>query len=184
MKKIEKENPELRNDPRYQNHESRPDLAGEHPQGDAYQFVVFIIFIGAIILDIFLLGNPQKNNRLISIWVRLPFILLFLGLGGWLALRGIHEVFSEYREKPVILTSGLFAQVRHPVYLGAILVYIAVLLLALSPLAVVIFFGVLVLYQWLAKYEEKLMLGIFGKAYRDYQQRVPMWFPIKFGKLK
>ena len=184
MKNNKKDILELRNDPRYQNHESRPDLAGEHPRGDTYQLVAFIIFIGAIILDAFLLGNPQKNNRLISIWVRLPFALILLGLGGWLALRGIHEVFSDYRQKPVILTSGLFTYMRHPIYLGAMLVYVAVLLLALSPLAFLVFFFVMVLYQWLAKYEEKLMLGIFGKAYRDYQQHVPMWLPISFGNFK
>jgi protein-S-isoprenylcysteine O-methyltransferase Ste14 len=49
-------------------------------------------------------------------------------------------------------------------------------------LAFVVFLGVLPLYQWLARYEEKLMLGIFKEDYRDYQQRVPMWLPIRLGK--
>jgi protein-S-isoprenylcysteine O-methyltransferase Ste14 len=39
---------------------------------------------------------------------------------------------------------------------------------------------VLVLYQWLAVYEEKRMLALFGKAYQNYQQQVPMWLPVKF----
>ncbi|NPV40047.1 MAG: isoprenylcysteine carboxylmethyltransferase family protein [Anaerolineae bacterium] len=175
-----KVNQDLRNDPRYQNHESRPDLAGEHPKGDTWQFIAAIIFVAAIIIDYSLLKNPQKNSGLISIWVRFPLALLFLISSGWLSFRGIHEVFSEYREEPVILTEGLFRYMRHPIYLGAIFFYLAVLILTLSPLALIVWIGVLVLYQWLAVYEEKRMLALFGKAYQNYQQQVPMWLPIKF----
>lgn len=53
-------NNHLKEDPRYQNHESRPDLAGEHPVGDTYQMIALLIFIAVVILDFFLLGNPQK----------------------------------------------------------------------------------------------------------------------------
>jgi protein-S-isoprenylcysteine O-methyltransferase Ste14 len=133
-------------------------------------------------LDYFLLGNPQHFNRLISFWARLPFAIALFGLGAWLALHGIQVVFGEYREEPVMITNDLFAYMRHPVYLGAILLYVAVLLLVLSPLAGLVLLAVLGLYQWLAKYEEDRMIGIFGDRYREYQKRVPMWLPVKFNK--
>jgi len=34
----------LRNDSRYHNHETRPDLAGEHLKGDTYQLIAFFYF--------------------------------------------------------------------------------------------------------------------------------------------
>ncbi|BBB48979.1 methyltransferase family protein [Pelolinea submarina] len=173
---------DLKNDPRYQNHESRPDLAGEHPVGDTWQGIGMLVFIAAAVLDYFLLGNPQRFNQQISFWARLPFSLALFGLGVWLALRGIQVVFGEYREEPVMITEDLFAYMRHPVYLGSILLYLAVLLLVLSPLAGLVWLGILGLYHWLAKYEEGRMLGIFGERYRAYQQHVPMWLPIKFNK--
>jgi len=174
--------PDLRNDPRYQNHERRPDLAGEHPLGDTLQAIGMFLFIGAIVLDLFLPGNPQKNQALLAIWVRLPVSIMLVALGGWMALRGIKYVFGEYRPEPVMLTGWLFAFMRHPIYLGAILIYLGVLLVALSPWAGLVFLAVLALYQWLAWHEEKMMMDIFGEAYRAYQRRVPMWLPIKIVK--
>jgi len=44
----------------------------------------------------------------------------------------------------------------------------------------IVFLFVMLAYQWLAKHEEKLMLGIFGDTYRDYIRRVPMWVPRLF----
>lgn len=173
---------DLRNDPRYQDHERRPDLAGEHPVGDTYQLIAMLVFIAACILDYFLLGFPQQFNRMLSIWIRLPFSMALLVLGAWLGLRGIQVVFGEYREEPVMLTGWMFAYMRHPIYLGTILIYIAVLLLVMSPLAGLIWLGVLGLYHWLAKHEEKLMGNLFGDEYRAYQRRVPMWLPIKLKK--
>ncbi len=177
-------NPHLKNDPRYQNHERRPDLAGEHPLGDTWQLIAMLVFAVANATDYFLLGFSQKFNGMVSLWARLPFGLVLLTLGGWLAFYGIHVVFSDYREEPVMLTEGLFALMRHPVYLGAMLIYLAILLLTLSPLGGLVFLGVVGLYQWLARHEESLMLGIFGEAYREYQQRVPMWLPTPGALLK
>ena len=173
---------DLRDDPRYQNHERRPDLAGEHPVGDTYQLIGMLAFITACALDYFLLDWARHLSALVPLWVRLPLSLAFLALGGWLSLRGIQVVFGEYREKPVMLTEWMFAYMRHPIYLGAILIYVAVLLFIWSPLGLLVWLGVLGLYQWLAKHEENLMIGIFGDEYRAYQQRVPMWLPLKFRK--
>jgi protein-S-isoprenylcysteine O-methyltransferase Ste14 len=175
-------NKQLQDDPRYQNHERRPDLAGEHPAGDTWQLIALFVFIAAGLLDYFLLGFPQQFNSMVSLWARLPVSIALFALGGWLSLHGIQVVFGEYREEPVMITEGIFTWMRHPIYLGAILIYLAVLLVVLSPLAAVVWLGVIGLYQWLAKHEEKLMLGIFGDAYRKYQQRVPMWLPFPSGK--
>ena len=175
-------NDQLRDDPRYQNHESRPDLAGEHPVGDTYQLIAMLVFVAAILLDYFLLGFPQKFGSMVSLWARLPFSLALFALGGWLALHGIQVVFGEYREEPIMITYDMFGWMRHPIYLGAILIYVAVLLLVPSLIGFIVWLGVLGLYQWLARHEENLMLVIFGDQYREYQQRVPMWLPLKFGK--
>ena len=175
-------NNNLRDDPRYQNHESRPDLAGEHPVGDTYQLIAMLVFIAALILDYILLGFPQRVYQVISLWVRLPVSLTLFAIGGWLALHGIQVVFGEFREKPVMITEGMFGWMRHPIYLGAILIYIAFLTLVPSLLGFIVWLGVLGLYQWLAWHEEKLMLALFGEQYRAYQQRVPMWLPLKLGK--
>lgn len=176
-------NKELKNDPRYKNHESRPDLAGEHPMGDTYQMIGMAAFIAAILVDYLVLDFSGDIRSLVSFWIRLPAGLALMGFGGWLALYGIHIVFSEYTEEPRMITNRLFSAVRHPVYLGAILVYAGLLVLSLSLLGLVVFIGIFLLYDWLAGDEEARMLKIFGKDYQSYLEKVHRWLP-KLGRLK
>ena len=164
----------------YKDHENRPDLAGEHPFGDTLQLIMLIIFIAAIAVDYFFFQTYQLFGGKIPFMMRLPIGLVLIAFGGWLALYGIQIVFRDLRPEPIMITEGMFSNVRHPIYLGAMLVYLGVLCLTLSILAAVVFLFVILVYQWLAKHEEKLMLDIFGDTYRDYIRRVPMWVPRLF----
>ena len=168
------------NEELYKDHENRPDLAGEHPFGDTLQLIMLIIFTAAIAADYFFFQTYQLFQGKIPFMVRLPIGLVLIAFGGWLALYGIQIVFRDLRPEPIMITEGMFSKVRHPIYLGAMLVYLGVLCLTLSFLGAVVFLFVMLVYQWLAKHEEKLMLGIFGDTYRDYIRRVPMWVPRLF----
>ena len=167
----------LKNDSRYRNHESRPDLAGEHPQGDRLQILVFILFVIAVLADHFYLGWSSTLRNLVPFGVRLPVSLVFILLGGFLSLMGIYSVFSEYTEKPRLYTSGFFSWVRHPIYLGVLLVYSGLLIFILSPLAILIFIAAILLYDWLASDEEERMLKLFGARYEEYMRQTPRWLP-------
>lgn len=170
-------NQDLKNDPRYQNHESRPDLAGEHPKGDFYQFIAMVVFILAIISDyVFIKLGPQINNN-VNFWVRFILGVLVAAFGGWLALYGVHLVFSEYTEEPRMITHHMFSKVRHPVYLGALIIYVGILIFTLSPIGLLAFLGVFILYDWLARDEENRMKEVFGDHYEEYKQKTGRWVP-------
>lgn len=164
----------------YKDHMNRPDLAGEHPVGDTLQLIALILFTIAIAIDYFFFHSYRIFGGMIPLIVRLPVGIFLIAFGGWLALRGIQIVFSDLRPDPIMLTEGMFSRVRHPIYLGAMLVYIGVLSLTLSLFGAAVFILVAILYQWLAKHEEELMLDIFGKEYREYIRQVPMWLPKVF----
>jgi len=168
----------LKDDIRYKNHETRPDLAGEHLRGDTYQLAAFFLFAAAHIVDYLVFGFPQRFWGLAFFGVRVSGGIFLLLLGLWLSLYGIHIIFGEYSETPIFRKEGMFSAVRHPIYLGAILVYLAVLLVTLSVLGWIVWVGTIGLYHWLAKHEEGLMIKVFGDDYRDYQKQVPMWLPI------
>jgi len=165
------------NEELYKDHMNRPDLAGEHPLGDTLQLIILIIFIMAIVVDYIIFQTFQLFSSKIPFIARLPVGIFLIVFGGWLAVRGIQIVFRDLRPDPVMLTGGIFSKVRHPVYLGAMLVYVGVLCLTLSLPGAVVFMFVMLLYHWLAKHEEQLMLDIFGDEYREYIKRVPMWIP-------
>jgi len=168
------------NEELYKDHENRPDLAGEHPFGDTLQLIMLIIFTAAIAADYLFFRTYHLIGGKIPFIVRIPAGFGLIAFGGWLALRGIQIVFRDYRPEPIMISEGMFSKVRHPIYVGAMLVYLGVLCLTLSFLGTIVFLFVMLVYQWLAKHEEKLMLGIFGDTYREYCQRVPMWVPKVF----
>ena len=141
---------------------------------------MLIIFTAAIAADYLFFQTYHLFKNRIPFLVRLPIGLGLIAFGGWLALYGIQIVFRDLRPEPIMITEGMFSKVRHPIYLGVMLVYLCVLCLTLSLIGVIVFLFVMLVYQWLAKYEEKSMLGIFGDTYRDYVQRVPMWVPRLF----
>ncbi len=91
----------------FDNHETRPDLAGEHLKGDFYQLLAMVAFLLVTLVDYFLLRVPQSFQSFISIWLRIPMAVMIVSVGGWLALYGISMVFGEYRREPVFITEGI-----------------------------------------------------------------------------
>ncbi len=74
-------------------------------------------------------------------------------------------------------TRGILGWCRHPWYAGALLLIWARELDG----ATLVVNTVLSLYLVVgAHLEERKLLAEFGEAYRDYQQRVPMFFPLPF----
>ena len=84
------------------------------------------------------------------------------------------EAWNEQR----LVNRGLYSLVRHPIYVGTIALGIGLGLglwswaLLLADLAVA-----LPLFRLLAGQEERLLVERFGRAYREYQARVPMLSP-------
>ena len=102
---------------------------------------------------------------------------IILVIAGALAWVGMKIVFGENREKPAVIRKGVFNLVRHPIYLGAILLYLGLIILTLSLAATVVWIITILFYHFISRYEEKLLLEKFGKDYEEYMREVPMWIP-------
>lgn len=90
---------------------------------------------------------------------------------GW---RIIHQV----RNTGELATDGVYARVRHPQYTGLFLIVFGEGIVHWPTIVSVLAFPVIVVaYTVLARKEERQMLEEFGDAYREYQQRVPMFIP-------
>jgi protein-S-isoprenylcysteine O-methyltransferase Ste14 len=86
-------------------------------------------------------------------------------------------VFGEERKTPGVIRKGMFGRVRHPIYLGAILLYLGLLILRFSLAATLIWVVIIAFYHFIARHEEKLLLKKFGQEYANYMREVPMWIP-------
>jgi len=156
---------------------NRGDLVGEHPLGDAGQIVLLIIFLAIWTADSFILKCSTFISAYFSFYFRIPLAIITLFISGYLAGSGLRMVFGEIREEPIVIREGVFSMVRHPIYLSAILLYLALLFLSPSIFATVVWFLIIVFYIYISKYEEKMLIEKFGNTYMDYIREVPMLIP-------
>jgi protein-S-isoprenylcysteine O-methyltransferase Ste14 len=108
-----------------------------------------------------------------------PFHLasyVFIVGGFWLIAAAWRVLLAAMRDGTVA-TAGPYARVRHPQYLGFILVMVG-FLLQWPTLATAVMFPVLVLvYARLARREEREVREQFGEAYNTYAARTPPFIP-------
>lgn len=108
-----------------------------------------------------------------------PFHFLsfvFMGAGFWL-LAASWKVLYEAQVAHRLAVSGPYARLRHPQYIGFVLIMLG-FLVQWPTLVTLAMFPILVfMYGRLAKREEREMLIQFGDEYRRYTEMVPGFFP-------
>lgn len=159
------------------NHGDRKDLAGEHKKGDAGQLILSIIFFTVWLADSFFLEFTTFLNDIVPGAVRLSGGMIVMILAGYLSMTGMRIVFGEVRDKPQVIRKGVFGIIRHPVYLGEVLIYLGLLLFSISLAAAFIWIIIILFLYYISRYEEKILLEFFGEEYRRYMKKVPMWIP-------
>jgi len=86
-------------------------------------------------------------------------------------------LFKEKHDPPTIIDTGILAHIRHPLYLGTLLIYLGFILGTFSIISFLIFLFIIFLYNKMATYEEQDLERIFGEEYIEYKSRVPKWIP-------
>ena len=126
---------------------------------------------GGIRSYLILLGLVLGRASPATILAGTPLLLLGIALHLW-AKGCLHQ-------NKEVTTSGPYRYVRHPFYLGNLLLDAALVLMSGS-----IILGCVFPFWWAAVYipvmrrEEATMAGLFGPQYRTYAARVPLLFPI------
>ena len=93
-----------------------------------------------------------------------------------LALRGLNTAFSVLPEARVLVTTGPYALVRHPLYVCEEIAIIGIAIKALSTATVIIVCLHLAIQFARIRYEENILRAAFPE-YPAYEQRVPRFFP-------
>jgi protein-S-isoprenylcysteine O-methyltransferase Ste14 len=149
---------------------------GEHPLGDAGQVILFGLFLVIWILDSFILHYSTflANN--------FPLIIRIIILGAAFApafylFKSGHVVVSGDKRPTDVVSIGAFRYVRHPLYLGSILIYLGMTVSTASLFCLILLVVIVVFYNYIAGYEEKLLEVKFGEAYVAYQKNTGKWVP-------
>lgn len=108
-----------------------------------------------------------------------PFHLasfVLIGGGFWIISAG-WKLLHAAQQKHKLATGGIYARMRHPQYVGFILVMFGFLLQWPTLLTLAMFPVLVVMYVRLARHEEQDALREYGDEYRRYMARVPGFFP-------
>ncbi len=107
----------------------------------------------------------------------LHIISYILIIGGIVLISHAWKVLYEAAKKQVLATSGLYAYLRHPQYLGFILIIIG-FLLQWPTIITLLMAPILILrYLLLARREDQEMKKLYKDSFKFYQQNTPGFFP-------
>ena len=115
--------------------------------------------------------------------VALVVMLIGLGLRVWAAvtLGGYYTRTLTTTKDHRVVTTGPYSRVRHPAYLGVILLWLGFGVLS-SSLAVAFLFPVMfiVVYLYRISVEETMLVEVLGDAYVQYQRRTRKLVPFVY----
>ncbi len=107
-----------------------------------------------------------------------PHILSYLLIGGGFILLAAawHVLYTAQRDHQLAV-SGPYAWVRHPQYVGFVLIMLGFLFQWPTLLTLIMFPILVVMYIRLARHEERDSIAEFGPAYVAYAAMTPAFFP-------
>ena len=113
-------------------------------------------------------------------WIIL-IISMFLAFTGFLHLITRGKPQGRFENTSLLITSGMFRYMRHPLYCSLLLLGIGIWLKNPGNY-ISIFLGILnaVAIYFTAREEEKEMLKKFGNPYKDYMKNSRMFIPFIF----
>jgi protein-S-isoprenylcysteine O-methyltransferase Ste14 len=103
-----------------------------------------------------------------------PVSKIIIGIGILLVIFGWKQIHDG---KGHLVTTGLYAYVRHPQYVGFLLITLGMNVMWLTIITLAMWPILVVVYYKLAKTEEKDAEAEFGEEFREYKRKVPGWIP-------
>ena len=108
------------------------------------------------------------------------YILIFFG---FVLLSKAWKVLYKAQQDHALATTGLYAHIRHPQYIGFILIMLGFFLQWPTLLTLIMLPILIWMYTRLAKSEERDAQKEFGEAWNAYASRTPAFIPVFKSKI-
>ena len=111
----------------------------------------------------------------------LSWLLLLLSIypvtAGFILLKKVGKPDSNFENTSVLVQSGIYAYIRHPLYLSVLLLGTGIMLKDISPVQLLLGTINFIALIFTALMEEKEMIMKFGDEYRTYMKNTKMFIP-------
>jgi protein-S-isoprenylcysteine O-methyltransferase Ste14 len=144
-----------------------------------YRFFAFETLLGLFLVNIdHWFADPFSSSQLLS-WILLIGSMPLAIHGFWL-LRTVGRPRGSIEDTTELVVSGAYRYIRHPLYASLLMFAGGVFFKAVSLTAGLLLALVCVFMTATARFEERLNLVRFGRAYEDYRKRTKMFIPFIF----
>jgi protein-S-isoprenylcysteine O-methyltransferase Ste14 len=161
----------------------RHGLGSEHPLCDKIQLLMLILFFavwGIDSLSFFMFRYSTIIIEALTFPILVAGTIIFVSLSFYLISKSHKAVLEQVQNPPKLVDSGVYAWVRHPMYLGTLLFCVAFLFISVSLVSILVWIAFFIFYDRMATYEEKNLIDILGEQYTGYQKKVSKWLPKVF----
>ena len=137
----------------------------------AFESVFILVLLNYMVWFI----NPFSPLQLIS-WVLL-ILSIYAVTAGYLLLKSKGKPDSNFENTSLLVKSGIYGYIRHPLYLSVFLFGTGVMLKNPEPAQLILGVINLVAVYITARIEENEMITKFGDDYRAYMKETKMFIP-------
>ena len=155
-------------------------LGSEHPLCDRIQLLMLILFFvvwGTDSLGFLVFGYSTVVFGALAFPMLAAGTLVSVCPSFYLVSKSHKAVLEQVSDPPKLVDLGVYAWVRHPMYLGTLLFCLAFLFISVSLVSIVIWIAFFIFYDRMATYEEKSLIAMLGEQYTSYQKQVSKWLP-------
>jgi len=134
-----------------------------------------LVFLQFTLIGLIALFSKGFFSSLVSMVV----FVLGAGLGLWALLHnklGNFNIQPKMKEGAVLVTSGIYAFIRHPMYLSVIVMSLALVLSSVTVLQIFLFFTLIWVLFLKAKKEESLWIEK-DETYAEYRAKSKFFLP-------
>ena len=134
--------------------------------GHLIAHIAYIGLYGVLIISTIIHYNSANLVELYAGWIIIAFGIIFLLCSSKSRKKG-------HADSSGLVERGMYAFVRHPEFLGHILIISALVIISQHWISFIVGAILIVLLCFAMIEEEKRNIEKFGNAYRDYMKRVP-----------
>lgn len=121
---------------------------------------------------------PRIEGLIIGLILLIPGLYIPIRAFKTLTLkRASGQEIYKPKEESKLITTGIYAYTRNPIYFGDTLLFLGLFFITLFTFLLIMLFLFLILFYFVMKWEEKELYERFGDEYLEYKRKVPRFIP-------